>query len=424
MKILVIGSGGREHAMVWKLSQSPARPKIYAIPGNPGIGKLAETVQLKVDDIQGILEFALNEKIDLTLVGPELPLSLGICDQFRKNGLKIVGPTQRASRIESSKAYSKEIMFKYQIPTATAEIFTSAKKAREFILKTPKPLVIKADGLAAGKGVVIAESDEVAISTIESFMEKRSLGNAGSSVLIEEFLEGEEISFLVITDGKHVLPLAEAQDHKKIFDGDMGPNTGGMGAYSPVPLVTETQKAEILNQIMIPIVRAMELEGAPFTGFLFGGLILTRGGIKVLEFNARLGDPETQVILTRLQSDFVELLQKTADGQLDRFQLKWQDEASVCVVIASAGYPVSSGAKVPITGLETINAKEDHGLVFHAGTEFKNQSVLASGGRVLGVTACGKSIQEARNFAYEAISKIHFDGMQYRKDIGLKAVNR
>jgi phosphoribosylamine--glycine ligase len=422
MKVLVVGGGGREHAIVWKISLSPLKPKIFAIPGNPGIAQLAETVPIKVDNISAILNFALKEKIDLTIVGPELPLSLGIVDQFRGQGLKIIGPTLKAARIEASKAFSKEMMLKYHIPTALSETFTSPEKAKAFILKSRKPLVIKADGLAAGKGVVIAESNAVALSTIDLFMEKKSLGDAGNSILVEEFLEGEEISFMIITDGKNVLPLVEAQDHKKIFDGEKGPNTGGMGAYSPVPLISELQKQEILDQIMIPIVQAMEKEGAPFTGFLFGGLILTQDGIKVLEFNARLGDPETQVILSRLQTDFLELLQMTADGRLDKIQLNWHDHASVCLVIASEGYPDSTATKVPITGLETIVPDRDQCLVLHAGTEFQGQTVMASGGRVLGVTAWGKTIQIARENAYRAVSKIHFKGMQFRKDIGLKGL--
>jgi phosphoribosylamine--glycine ligase len=422
MKVLVIGGGGREHAIVWKLSQSRLEKKIYAIPGNPGIAELAENIPIKVDDISAILNFALKEKIDLTIVGPELPLSLGICDQFKSHGLKIFGPSQKASRIESSKAYSKELMVKFHIPTASSETFSSAEKAREFILKADKPIVIKADGLAAGKGVVIAQTDQDALETIDSFMTKKSLGDAGASVLIEEFLDGEEVSFLVITDGKTVLPLAAAQDHKRIFDGEKGPNTGGMGAYSPVPLISKKQEEEILNQIMIPVVRAMEREGNPFVGFLFGGLILTANGIKVLEFNARLGDPETQVILTRLDSDLLEVLEKAAEGKLDQVYLKWKDLSAVCVVIASEGYPVSSSKKVPITGLNRIDCHRDQCLVLHAGTELNNQSVLASGGRVLGVTAWGESMQEARENAYRGISKIHFQGMQYRKDIGLKGI--
>ncbi|MFI5305204.1 MAG: phosphoribosylamine--glycine ligase [Nitrospiria bacterium] len=424
MKILIIGGGGREHAIAWKLSQSALAKKIFAIPGNPGMAQIAERVAIKIDDISAILNFAIKENIDLTVVGPELPLSLGICDEFHKKGLKIFGPSQKASRIESSKAFSKQLMVKYRIPTAFSETFSSAEKAKEYILKLKKPLVIKADGLAAGKGVVIAQTNQEALLTIDSFMSQKTLGEAGNSILIEEFLEGEEISFLVITDGKTVLPLAVAQDYKKIGEGDRGLNTGGMGAYSPVSIVSKELSNEILNQIMIPVVRAMQIEGNPFTGFLFGGLILTQNGIKVLEFNARLGDPETQVILTRLDSDLVDVLQKGVDGQLDQVQLKWHDNAAVCVVIASEGYPSTTSPKVPISGLQNIDPLRDHCLVLHAGTERIGESVMAVSGRVLGVTAWGKSIQEARTIAYQAISKIQFQGMQYRKDIGLKALIR
>lgn len=422
MKILVIGGGGREHALVWKLSQSPLAKKIYAIPGNPGIAQLAETVPLKVDDISAILDFAQKERIDLTVVGPELPLSMGICDRFREAGLKIFGPSWKASRIESSKAFSKELMVKYHIPTATSETFSSAAKAKEFLLKAKKPVVIKADGLAAGKGVVIVQTDQEGLETIDSFMNRKSLGDAGSSVLIEEFLEGEEVSFIVITDGKTVLPLTAAQDHKRIFDGEKGPNTGGMGTYSPVPFISMKIEEEILNQIMVPVVRAMEKEGNPFVGFLFAGLIFTADGIKVLEFNARLGDPETQVILTRLDSDLVDMLRKAVDGKLGEVYLKWKDLSTVCVVIASEGYPAASSRKVPITGLDRVDPDRDHCVVLQAGTELNDLSVMASGGRVLGVTAWGESIEKARVNAYRAISKIHFQGMQFRKDIGLKAL--
>jgi phosphoribosylamine--glycine ligase len=378
-----------------------------------------------VDDIPSMVQFALKEQIDLTIVGPELPLSLGICDEFKKNGLKIFGPSQRAARIESSKSFSKEMMVKYHIPTASAKTFSSPEPANEHIRGSKKPLVVKADGLAAGKGVIIAQTDAEAIEAVDSFMSKKSLGDAGKSVVIEEFLEGEEISFLVITDGKTILPLASAQDHKRIFDGDKGPNTGGMGAYSPVPFV-ETQKLEgtIIKEVMIPIVKAMEQEGSPFSGFLYGGLMMTKEGIKVLEFNARLGDPETQAILPLLDSDFVEIIDAAVNGRLESIKLKWSGRSAVCVVVASEGYPGKIKGKVPITGLEKSDAFENNCFVFHSGTERKDKTLLASGGRVLGVTAWGNSLEEARTFAYQSVSKIHFQGMQYRTDIARKALRR
>ena len=312
-------------------------------------------------------------------------------------------------------------MVKYHIPTAKSESFTSLYPAQEFIKKSQKPLVIKADGLAAGKGVIIAKTDSEALEALDAFMNKKSLGEAGESVLIEEFLEGEELSYLVITDGKTVLPLSAAQDHKKIYDGEKGPNTGGMGAYSPVPLVLNaTLENTILNEIMTPMVKALEKEGCPFSGFLYGGLILTENGIKVLEFNARLGDPETQAILPRLESDLIEVLDAALNHRLDHIRLKWSRKSAVCVVLASEGYPGPYPSGVPITGLERLESKKDRCFVFHAGTELKNGGLVTSGGRVLGVTAWGHSLREAREFVYEEVSKIHFQGMQYRKDIGLK----
>ena len=421
MKVLVVGSGGREHALVWKMAQSPLVKRLYAIPGNPGMAQFAECISIQADDIDAIVNFAFREKIDLTVVGPEISLALGICDRFAEKGLKIFGPTRRAARIESSKIFSKNLMLKYHIPTAKSESFTALNPARGFIKKSLKPLVIKADGLAGGKGVIIAQTESEALEAIDAFMNKKSLGEAGQSVLIEEFLEGEELSYLVITDGKTVLPLSAAQDHKKIYDGEKGPNTGGMGAYSPVPFVQNAAfENSILNEVMIPMVKALEKEGSPFTGFLYGGLMLTKNGIKVLEFNARLGDPETQAILPRLESDLVEVLDAALENRLNQIRLKWSQKSAVCVVIASAGYPGPLKPKVPITGLDRFESIKDRCMVFHAGTELKNNELLASGGRVLGVTAWGLSLKEAREFAYEGVSKIQFEGMQYRKDIGFK----
>ncbi|MHB8483335.1 MAG: phosphoribosylamine--glycine ligase [Nitrospiria bacterium] len=421
MKILVVGSGGREHALVWKAAQSPRVKYLYAIPGNPGIAQFAECISIRADDIDSIVSFASRERIDLTIVGPEVPLSKGICDRFQEKGLRIFGPTQRAARIESSKIFSKSLMVKYHIPTAKSESFTTLNAARKFIKESQKPLVIKADGLAAGKGVIIAQTDGEAFEALDSFMNKKNLGEAGESVLIEEFLEGEELSYLVITDGKTVLPLSAAQDYKKIYDGEKGPNTGGMGAYSPVPLVmNDSLENVILNEIMVPMVRALEKEGSPFSGFLYGGLILTKKGIKVLEFNARLGDPETQAILPRLESDLIEVLDAALDHRLNQIRLRWSRKSVVCVVLASEGYPGPFRSEVPIKGLERLELMKDRCFVFHAGTELKNGDLVTSGGRVLGVTAWGHSLREAREFVYEGTSKIHFQGMQYRKDIGLK----
>lgn len=400
MKILVVGSGGREHALVWKLAQSKDVSKIYCIPGNGGISQQAECV-----DTKDIIGFAEKNKIDLTIVGPELPLVNGIVDEFQKRGLKIFGPTKQASQLEGSKAFAKTLMQKYNIPTARGEIFTDPDGAKRSVYA---PCVVKADGLAGGKGVMVCQTKEDAVNAIELIMEKRIFGDAGAKVIIEECLTGEEVSILAFSDGKNVLPLVPSQDHKRVYDNDKGPNTGGMGAYSPVPFVTEELNRRILNEILEPIIMAMEKEGYPYKGILYAGLMITMDGPKVLEFNVRFGDPETQSILPRMESDLLEPILATIDGDISHCKISWIDKPCVCVVIASGGYPDKYEKGFLIEGLDDV----DDAIVFHAGTRRENGRFYTNGGRVLGVTAFGI------NKCYNAVSKIKFKNMHYRKDIG------
>ena len=419
MKILVIGSGGREHALCWKLAQHPDA-KVYVAPGNTGMCDEAVLVNIKVDDIDMLVDYVKAEEIDLTVVGPELPLTLGIVDAFREAGLACFGPSKAAARLEGSKAFSKELMKKYNIPTAAFDTFTDVEKAKAFVDEIGIPCVVKADGLAAGKGVIICMTREEADAAIEDMLSGHAFGDASAQIVIEEFMEGPEVSVLSFADGKHVLPMVSAQDHKRIYDGDKGPNTGGMGAYSPAPVYTE-EMAELVNRTIIePTIKAMEAEGAPFTGILYTGLMLTDKGPRVLEYNARFGDPETQPIMMRMKSDIVPLFQACIDGTLDQMDLEWYDDAAVCVIMASGGYPASSEKGVVIHGLEKV--KKDEAVVFHSGTTMNGGEVVTNGGRVLGVTAMDSTIKGAIDKAYQAVDKITFDNMQFRRDIGARAL--
>lgn len=421
MKILVVGSGGREHAIVWKLAQSPLADEIYCAPGNAGIADLAECVNIPADDVDTLLEFAQAEGIGLTVVGPEAPLAAGIVDKFTAAGLKIFGPSQKAAMIEGSKALAKEIMEKYNIPTAKYAAFTDKEVALAYLDANPAPIVVKADGLAAGKGVVVAMTTAEAKEAVESMLSGNAFGEAGARVVIEEYLEGEEVSVLAFSDGKTVLPMVSAQDHKRVFDDDKGPNTGGMGAYSPAPIYTPQLAEQVVQQVLQPAVDGLRQEGRLYKGVLYAGLMLTKQGVKVLEFNARFGDPETQAVLMRLQSDLVEIMLAVIDESLHEHELSWTEDAAVCVVMASGGYPGSYAKGQPISGLEQAAELSDT-VVFHAGTKFSAQQVVSDGGRVLGVTACAPSIKEAIDKAYAAVDLISWSDCFCRRDIGAKAL--
>ncbi len=419
MKILVVGSGGREHALVWKLRQSALADAIYCAPGNAGIGEIAQCVDIRADDLEGLLQFALEHEIGLTVVGPEAPLTEGIVDLFRSRGLKIFGPTAKAAAIEGSKTFAKDLMAKYHIPTARYGAFSDAAEAKAFLAELGTPCVVKADGLAAGKGVLICADEAAARKAIDEILLDNKFGAAGSRVVVEEFLTGQEVSMLAFTDGTHVTPMVSAQDHKRIWDGDRGLNTGGMGAYSPAPVYTEAVHEAVVSRILQPTVDAMRLEGCPFSGVLYAGLMLTADGPKVLEFNARFGDPETQVVLPRLKSDLVELFLAVIDGRLAEQKVEWNEDAAVCVVLASGGYPESSEKGQEITGL--AEAAATGALLFHAGTRCAGEKIVTDGGRVLGVCALGGDIAGAIDAAYRGVREIHFPHMQYRSDIGRKA---
>jgi phosphoribosylamine--glycine ligase len=423
MKVLVIGSGGREHALVWKISQSPRVKKIYCAPGNAGIAQLAECLSISAEDVKGLTSRAEKERVDLTVVGPEAPLTLGIVEAFKEKGMRIFGPSQKAAEIEGSKAFAKDLMKKYGIPTGDSQTFTDHASAVKYAKGKGAPLVVKADGLAAGKGVIICRSVDEALSALDLIMVQKAFGAAGGKVVMEEFLEGEEASFLAFTDGEAVLPLPTSQDHKAVYDKDQGPNTGGMGAYSPAPVVNEKVHREVMEKVMIPTVRGMAKEGRKYQGVLYAGLIIKEEKIRVLEFNARLGDPEAQPLLMRMKSDLVPVLEATIDGKLAGQKVDWEDRATVCVVMASGGYPGSYEKGKVISGLQEA-AKVRDTFVFHAGTTFKEGKVVTNGGRVLGVTALGSGIQEAIQRAYEAVDKISWEGAYYRKDIGQKALQR
>ena len=420
MKLLVVGSGGREHAIAWRLAHSPRIQKVFVAPGNGGTAREAGLENVAISAIDKLAEFARAENIYLTVVGPEAPLAGGIVDLFRSRGLRILGPTQACARLESSKQFAKEFMIRHGIPTAEFSSFDTASAAHAYIDAHGTPIVVKADGLAAGKGVVVATSADEAHRAVERILVERSLGAAGSRVVIEGFLDGEEASFIVLADGEHVLPLATSQDHKRLKDGDKGPNTGGMGAYSPAPVVTPELHARVVREIIQPVLAGMTEEGQRYTGFLYAGLMIDgSGNPRVLEFNCRLGDPETQPILLRLKSDLFELIEHAMDGKLDRVKAEWDRRAALGVVLAAAGYPDAPKKGDVVTGLPATG--EDF-RVFHSGTALKDGCVVTSGGRVLCVTALGDSIKVAQRRAYEVVEGIRFAGMQYRRDIGHRAV--
>ncbi len=423
MKVLVIGSGGREHTLVWKISQSPKVDKIYCAPGNAGIAELAECIDITPDDINGLAGFALSDQIDLTVVGPELPLVEGIVDLFESRDLRIFGPSRQAALLEGSKVFSKEIMLKYGVPTAGAEIFSSFEKAKDYIQAKGAPLVVKADGLAGGKGAVVCHTLDEALKAVEAIMQKKIFGESGKRILVEDCLFGEEASFIVFTDGENIVPMASSQDHKRIYDGDKGPNTGGMGAYSPAPMITRDLSEKIMQEIIRPVVNGLASEGRPYKGVLYAGLIITDEGPKVIEFNVRCGDPESQAVIPRLKNDLIDIINDIIDGRLSARSLDWDERPCVCIVCASDGYPGSYQKGKLISGLQEFSNAKDI-ILFHAGTKLSGQEIMTDGGRVLGVTALGKDIKETIDKAYQAIEKIDFEGIYYRKDIGYRALEK
>ena len=436
MKILVIGSGGREHAIIWKLKQSKSFPKIYCAPGNGGISRDAQIVNIQSDDIKGLLDFAVKEKIDLTIAGPEAPLAQGIVDRFMRKGLSIFGPTKELALLEASKAYAKETMRRFNIPTAGFEIFDSADKAIDFtnrprLFAAHYPVVVKADGLAAGKGVVICKARQEAQSAIEDMMVRKIFGKAGERVVIEEHLEGEEASILMVSDGMNFVALASAQDHKRVFDRDKGPNTGGMGAYSPAPVVTRDTHRRVIDEVIEPLITGLAKENKFYKGILYAGIMVTKQGPKVLEFNVRFGDPETQAILPRLKTDLVDLCFASIEDKIDRLKLEWEEKSAVCVVLASGGYPGDYQKGFEISGLEEAGALAGaDAYIFHAGTQRLTRDdgrgtiIVTSGGRVLNVVGLGDDIRQAVEKTYKVVSKIKFEKMRYRKDIAHRALER
>jgi phosphoribosylamine--glycine ligase len=421
VKILVVGSGGREHAIVWKLAQSPRTPQLYCAPGNAGIESLATCVSIKADDIAGLKQFVQQERIDLTVVGPEVPLALGIADEFRKAKLKIFGPTRNAARIEASKSFSKEIMVTAKIPTAQAKSFDTMADALAYLGQHDLPVVIKADGLAQGKGVIIATTREQAKQAVVDSMERAVFGQAGQRVLIEQFLDGEELTIMAFTDGETVVPMLPAQDHKRVGDGDTGLNTGGMGAYCPAPLGTRAFCETVTREVLRPIVDTLARLGCPFQGVLYAGLMIVKGMPYVLEFNARMGDPETQVVLPLLKTDLVDVIEAVVDHRLDQLTVDWLDQAAVCVVMTSGGYPGSYQNGFAIHGLPS--ADDAIAVVFHAGTTRRGNEIVTAGGRVLGVTGRGKTIADAQREAYRLVKSISFEGCHYRTDIAHRALS-
>ena len=425
MKILLIGGGGREHALAWKLAQSPKVESILAAPGNPGIAELpkCECVALNLDDLEKVADFAEDNGIDLTVVGPEATLVAGIADVFKRRGLPVFGPSKAAAQLEGSKAFSKELMAKYDIPTAFFKVCEDIETAKAYVEEKGAPIVVKADGLAAGKGVVVAMTKEEALAAIDDMMGDQIFGNAGARVVLEEFMEGEEASLLAFTDGKTVVPMIAAQDHKRIFDNDEGPNTGGMGTYAPAPVMTDVLRLKATERVLKPVVAAMAEEGTPYQGCLYAGLMINGDSVKVVEFNCRFGDPETQVILPLLDGYLADIMLACATGTLDEVEVAWHDKAAVCVVMASGGYPGKYENGKEITGLAEANADEAT-VVFHAGTKAVDGKIVTAGGRVLGVTSVDKNIRDARDRAYAAVEKVKFDQVFYRKDIAWRALKR
>jgi phosphoribosylamine--glycine ligase len=423
MRVLVVGGGGREHSLVWKLAQSPRVTKVFAAPGNAGIAALAECVAISASEVRLLAEFAAKHAVDLTVVGPELPLTLGIVDEFEGRGLRIFGSTRQAAILEGSKIFAKRLMKKYKVPTGFFQTFYRAEDAKRYIHDIGAPIVVKADGLAAGKGAVVCATVADAVDTVKRIMEDRVFGDAGSRIVVEEFLAGEEASFLAFTDGEAVLPMASTQDHKAVFDDDKGPNTGGMGAYSPAPVVTDTVHRKVMERIMIPTVKAMAAEGRPYRGVLYAGLMIKDGEPRVLEFNVRLGDPEAQPLLMRMESDLLPVLEAVVDQRLRDVDIRWRPEPAVCVVMAAGGYPGAHDTGKTISGLAEA-AQVNDAMVFHAGTAQAGDRIVTNGGRVLGVTALGADLPSAIERTYEVVGKIHWDGAYYRTDIGRKALKR
>ena len=420
MNILVIGSGGREHALIWKLGQSKKVKNIFCAPGNGGISQLAKCVNIKADATRTLIEFAQRNKIDLTVVGPEGPLSQGIVDDFQKRRLRIFGPERKAAQLESSKVFSKEFMRQYHIPTAPFKVFSSFAEAVGFCNSAEFPIVIKADGLAAGKGVAVVKDVQQATAALDDMMMKKVFGKAGEKVVIESFLQGTEVSIMAITDGKVIVPLLPSQDHKRAFDNDRGPNTGGMGAYAPVDFMTPEIMEQVQEHILLPTINGLRSENIPYTGVLYAGLMLTEAGPRVLEFNCRFGDPETQVVLPLLKTDLVDVMMATVEGKVGNLpKFEWRKGAAACVIMASKGYPGSFKKGIPINGLEAI--KDNNTAVFHAGTNRENGRYFTTGGRVLGVTGIDSDLKLAIDRAYGAVKKIRFDGAMFRRDIGAKA---
>jgi phosphoribosylamine--glycine ligase len=425
MKILVVGSGGREHALAWRIAQTPGLQKVLVAPGNAGTARELELENLPITDIAALADYVSKENIHLTVVGPEAPLAAGIVDVFRARGLRIFGPTRAAAQLESSKDFSKRFMARHGIPTAEFGTFTDAQAAHAYVENKGAPIVIKADGLAAGKGVVVAMSLQEAHTAVDMMLLDNKMGDAGARVVIEEFLDGEEASFIVMADGKNALALATSQDHKRLQDGDQGPNTGGMGAYSPAPVVTPEIHARAMREVIMPTIQGMEKDGIPYTGFLYAGLMIKPdGSLKVLEFNCRMGDPETQPIMMRLKSNFITLLDAAIDGRLDQVETEWDRRVALGVVLAAANYPETPRKGDIIQGLISARDTPEDMHVFHAGTTLNDRDVVTAGGRVLCVTALGDNAKAAQKRAYEAVDAIRFDGMQYRHDIGFRAIRR
>lgn len=423
MKVLVIGGGGREHTLAWKLSQSPKVEKIFALPGNPGMAQVAECIEdIPMEDNRKIVDFARQSAIDLVVVGPEAPLTCGLVDALEEAGILAFGPSRAAAELEGSKSFAKMMMDKYHIPTARFKVFTEAEEARAYVKEQGAPIVIKADGLAAGKGVVVAQTLDEAIAAVNNIMEDHSFGSAGNRVVIEECMVGEEASLLAFTDGETIVPMVSSQDHKRAYDGDKGPNTGGMGTYAPAPVMTKDMIAVAIEKVLKPIIAGMKAEGRTYKGCLYAGLMITEEGPKVVEFNARFGDPETQVVLPLLKSDLAEIMLACCHGTLAQQEIRWSDGAAVCVVLASGGYPGSYAKGMSIHGL--AEAEEAGAMVFHAGTADKNGEIVTSGGRVLGVVAEADNIKTAVDKAYTGVAKIHFQGMQFRQDIAHRALER
>ena len=426
MNILVVGGGGREHALAWKIAQSPRVARVFVAPGNAGTAREDALVNVPLTAIPDLVAYARREQIAFTVVGPEAPLAAGIVDAFRAAGLPIFGPTQAAAQLESSKDFAKAFMARHGLPTAQYRTFTDARAAHEYVAQRGAPIVVKADGLAAGKGVVVAQTRDEADAAIDAILVGNAMGDAGARVVIEDFLEGEEASFIVMVDGRHVLPLASSQDHKRLRDGDSGPNTGGMGAYSPAPIVTPAMHARIMREVILPAVNGMAADGIPYTGFLYAGVMIDATGTpKVLEFNCRMGDPETQPIMARLKSDLVDLLEHAIDGTLDAIEAEWDRRAALGVVLAAAGYPDAPRKGDVIEGLDRVTSVAHPNVhVFHAGTTREGDRAVVSGGRVLCVTALGDNVRSAQRRAYELADNITFDGRQYRRDIGHRALAR